>query len=252
VSSPIRVRLWKVRERWRTDSRRARRWLSGRPPVGLVRFGSLRRLRPIGVDHGAWRGRPIDRYYIERFLEDHRTDVRGRVLEIAERTYTERFGDDRVETSDVLHVVEGNPEATIIADLTAADHVPDDQFDCIICVQTIQFIFDVDAALHHLHRILRPGGVLLLTTHGTAQLDASALDTWGEYWRFTVRSTRRLLAAHFGDAGVDVRAHGNVLSAVALLHGLTTGELRQRELDFHDPLYEVVVTVRCVKGDPTR
>ena len=67
-----------------------------RPWAGCVRFGSLRRLSPISSVWGLDRGRPLDRYYIENFLESHRTDVRGRVLEAGNNAYTVRFGDDRV------------------------------------------------------------------------------------------------------------------------------------------------------------
>ena len=44
----------------------------GRPPVGKVDFGSLRRLNPVSTMFGYDRGRPIDRYYIEEdFLARH-------------------------------------------------------------------------------------------------------------------------------------------------------------------------------------
>ena len=105
---------------------------SGRPPVGRVRFGSLRRLTPISRNFGWERGGPIDRYYIEEFLARHTEHIRGRVLEIQDASYTRRFGGERVSTSDVLSLEEGNPSATIISDLTCADHIPSDSFDCVI------------------------------------------------------------------------------------------------------------------------
>jgi hypothetical protein len=40
------------------------------------------------------------------------------------------------------------------------------------------------------------------------------------YWSFTTRSLRPLLVEVFGDDRVVVEAHGNVLAAVRLLHGL--------------------------------
>jgi hypothetical protein len=93
------------------------------PTVGEVDFGSLRRLSPISRLWGYDRGCPVDRYYIENFLSRQAASIRGRVLEIGDNTYTRRFGAGRVTHSDVLHVKEGNPQATIIGDLTSADHV---------------------------------------------------------------------------------------------------------------------------------
>lgn len=235
---PIPARRW-----LRQKQQRLTRW----PPVGLVRFGSFRRLQPISRVFGFDRGLCIDRYYIEDFLARHADDIRGHVLEIGDDGYTRKFGGERVTRSDVLHVVEGNPKATIVADLTCCDHIPTDAFDCIVFTQTLQFIYDVRAALRHLHRILKPRGVLLATFPGISQISRYDMDRWGDYWRFTTLSARRLFEEVFPPENVTVEAHGNVLTAVAFLHGLAAQELKQEELDYHDPDYEVLITVRAVK-----
>ena len=87
------------------ETRRRLARLAVWPPVGWVRFGDLRQLRPISSDYGNSRGLEIDRYYIEKFLTEFSTDVRGRVLEIKHNAYTRRYGGDRVTQSDVLHPV---------------------------------------------------------------------------------------------------------------------------------------------------
>ena len=66
-------------------------------------------------------------------------------------------------------------------------------------------------------------------------------------WRFTTLSARRLFGEVFPTENVTVEAYGNVLVAVAFLHGLAAEELRQEELDHRDPDYEVLITVRAVK-----
>src|SRR6185295_11804314 len=71
------------------------------PPVGLVRFGSLRQLQPIGRIFGSEWGQCIDRYYIEAFLARHAGDIHGHVLEVADNAYTRQFGGTRVLQSDV-------------------------------------------------------------------------------------------------------------------------------------------------------
>ena len=227
--------------------RKYRRKLERRPPVGWVRFGSLRRVHPIDPDFGFRYGTVIDRYYIDSFLVQYASDIHGHVLEVANDSYTRRFGGKRVSRSDVLHYTADNPKATIVADLTDARDIASDTFDCVILTQTLQFIYDMRAAVNTLHRILRPGGSLLVTCHGISQISSYDMDHWGEYWRLTALSGRKLFTEVFSENCVTVQAYGNVLAATAFLHGLTAQELRCDELDYQDPRYEVVVAIRAVK-----
>ena len=235
--------------RWiREQQQRPRR----RPPVGWVRFGSLRRLQPIAAEFGAGWGQCIDRYYIEGFLARYTSDIHGHVLEIKDNVYTLKFGGDRVLHSDVLHVKPGYPRATIIADLTCADHIPSEVFDCIIFTQTLQFIYDVRATIRTLYRILKPGGVLLATFHGISKIARYDMEHWGEYWRFTSLSGFKLFTEVFPETCVAVQAYGNVLTAIAYLCGLVSEELRRDELDYCDPDYELLIGVRAKKPDRER
>ena len=217
-------------------------------PVGKVDFGGLRRLSPISAVFGQDRDLlTIERYYIEQFLAANATDIKGRVLEMGDPTYIRKFGKG-VTREDVLNYVEGNPNATIVADLTDAPHIPDDTFDCIIITQTLQMIFEVDKAIKTLHRILRPGGVVLCTSHGMTRVARrEGVDDWGEYWHFTTQSKRRLFRAVFPRDNVQVSTVGNVFTCICNLHGLAASEVDQSELDIHDPNFEMLVLVRAVK-----
>jgi len=224
----------------------------GDPPgAGRVDFGSLRRLAPVsrrwGKDRG---GSPIDRYYIERFLAVHAADIRGRVLEVGDDTYTRRFGTG-VERTDVLHAQPGNPKATIVADLAqGAEDLPTGAFDCVILTQVLQMMGDPGSAVRTLRGILRPGGVVLATVAGISQVSRWDMQRWGDYWRFTTLAARRVFESAFPPELVSVEAHGNVLVAVAFLHGLAASELRPEELDQHDPDYPLLITVRAESPGP--
>ena len=196
---------------------------------------------------GLDRGNAIDRYYIENFLGRFANDIRGHVLEVGDNTYTVRFGGEHVVKSDVLHVTSGNPQATIVADLSNGHDSPSDAFDCIILTQTLQYIYDVRAALRTLYRILKPHGVLLATFPGISQVSRYDMDRWGDYWRFTSLSALLLFEEAFPGGNVEVQPHGNVLSAAAFLFGLAAEDLTRRELDYNDPDYEVTIAVRAVK-----
>ena len=152
-----------------------------------------------------------------------------------------------VEQVDVLMATEGNPQATIVGDLAAAPQIPSDAFDCAIVTQTLQFVYDVRAALATLHRILAPGGVLLATMPGITKISPPEDEEYGEWWHFTARSARRLAEEAFGEGNVDARSHGNVLTAAGFLYGLAASDLKPEELAAHDRLYEVIVGVRAVK-----
>jgi SAM-dependent methyltransferase len=234
-TTPVRLRRWIVK---------VTRW----PPVGGVDFGDLRRPGPISQAFGSERGDPVDRYYIEEFLDRCSADVHGRVLEVGTDRYTRRFGGEGVTRGDVLHVEAGRPGATIIADLTDVDSLPVAEFDCFIFTQTLHFIYDVRAALQGAHRLLKPGGVLLATVSGIAQISRYDADHWGDYWRFTTASARRLVGEVFGDGNVEVEGHGNVLAATAFLYGLAVEELTPAELDHRDEDFDLLITIRATKA----
>jgi len=236
----------------------ARRWvesqaqrLTRRSPLGKVDFGSLRRLSPVSKRFGLDRGLSVDRYYIEKFLSKFSPDIRGHVLEVGDDRYTKKFGGSRVTRSDVLHAEEGHPHATIVLDLSRDQTLPADTFDCIICTQTLQFIYDFRTALQCLYRILKPGGVLLATVAGISQVSRFDMDRWGDYWRLTTLSTRRLFDEVFPPESAQINAYGNVLSSVAFLHGISAEELTKDELNYHDPDYQLVIAVRAVKPAAT-
>jgi SAM-dependent methyltransferase len=218
--------------------------------VGTVDLGDLRILKPVSQEFGYDRGTPIDRYYIEQFLGANREIIRGHVLEIGDDEYTRRFGAERVSHADVLHVHEGNPKATLVADLTKAPDIASDCFDCIILTQTLQFIFEHRAALATLHRILKPGGTLLATVPGITKIPQ---DQWGEVcaWAYTEYSAQRLFAEVFPTSTLRVQSKGNVLAATAFLHGLATPELSTDELEYVDPLYQVLISIRASKAGGT-
>jgi SAM-dependent methyltransferase len=209
-----------------------------------VRMGSLRRTTPLSRHFGFDRGLPIDRHYIERFLEENAHLIAGRVLEVGDSAYTRQFGQDRVSRSDVLNISPGHPETTFVADLAEGDGLPSDAFDCIVLTQTLHLVYDVPAAVRTLHRILRPGGTVLATFPGITPLSS---DRWAAnwYWALTPVSADRLFGEAFGPGQVEVRAHGNVLTSIAFLHGLAAHELRARELGVSDPQFPMLVTVRA-------
>lgn len=213
--------------------------------TSVEKFGGLWKVTPISNCFGFDRGLPIDRYYIEKFLKSHCDDIKGVCLEIAENTYTQKFGGVKVTKSEILHLTPDNPNATIIADLTNAPQILDETFDCIIFTQTLQHIFDIKSAIKTLHRILKENGVLLATFPGISQISRYDMERWGDYWRFTTLSAQKLFSPYFKK--LAIKAYGNVLTSSAFLYGMASDELTREILEYNDDNYQLLITVRAQK-----
>lgn len=210
-----------------------------------VSIADLERLEPVSREFGFDRGLPIDRYYIERFIEQHQSAIRGDVLEVAESLYTDRFGCD-VKSRNRLVLSASDGVGEVVGDLTHADSLPRDRFDCFICTQTLNFIFDLKAAVEGIETVLKPGGTLLLTAAGPSQVSRYDMDRWGDYWRMTTAAMTTLFETFSGD--VQVSASGNLVATMALLQGLAVEDLPDASiLDSVDDDYEVIVTVRAIR-----
>jgi SAM-dependent methyltransferase len=224
-----------------------RAWRRTRRMAQPVDWGNLRREAPLSW-FGFDRGVPIDRFYIEHFLNACRGDIRGRVLEIGDDGYTRKFGASAVERSDVLYAAPGLPGATLVGDLATGAGIPEAAFDCIILTQTLPYIYDIHAAIQQTLRALRPAGVLLATVPGITRISRPDMDQWGDYWRLTSLSTRRLLEEAFAPEHVSVQVYGNLVTAVAFLYGLAAEELSGAELERVDPDFEVLIGARAVRA----
>ena len=175
-----------------------------------------------------------------------RPDIRGDVLEVLDSGFTTRYGGARVERSDVVDIDPGNSRATIVADLRAADQIPSATYDCFILTQTLHLIDDMRAVLAHAHRMLKPGGVLLVTVP-CASMVAEEYGAAGDHWRMTEAGARVLFEDFFGADDLQIASKGNVLAITAFLYGLSCDEVTEAELAAHDPAYPLLVTVRAVK-----
>jgi SAM-dependent methyltransferase/glycosyltransferase involved in cell wall biosynthesis len=200
-------------------------------------------LEPLSYLWGFDRGLPVHRYYLEQFLREFGRDIRGHCLEFQNPGYANRFGGSAVKSLDILHVDDTNPLATIVADLTKPNTIPSDQFDCIVCTHVLHIIAELDKAVSELHRILKPGGVLLVSVPHISMCDPA----FHEIWRFTPEGLNLVLAKSFGSA-VTVRAYGNSLTAAAELRGLVASEFDQATLNYHDPRFAVEICARAYKS----
>jgi len=245
LPSALRHGLRNGLQRWPKVARFARRAIGRDVPPGAVRWGSLRRTAAFSRNWGYDRGTPIDRIYIEQFLQAHADDVRGACLEVMNADYTERFGGSRVTRCDVLDIDPRNTRATIVGDLGEADSLPAARFDCVIFTQTLHLIPDMRVALATIWRAVAPGGVLLLTVPALGPHDVRQT-SHHDRWRVTKTGLDWMLGT-LPAASADITSYGNVLSCAAFLYGLAAEELRADELDVNDPAFPLIVAARLRK-----
>jgi hypothetical protein len=212
-----------------------------------VHFDDFLTTEPVSRKFGFDRGTPIDRYYIESFLTENKRFIQGRVLEIAESTYSKQFGSN-ITACEILHYDDSNKKATIIGDLSKEASLPEEKVDCFICTQTLNFIFEVNKAIKGSWKLLKKEGTFLGTVSGISQISRYDMDRWGDYWRFTDLSIRRLFENVYGKGNVEVKIFGNALAATAFLKGLAVDDLPDTKLlDVTDKDYQVTIGIRATK-----
>ncbi len=199
-------------------------------------------------DFGFSRGTPIDRYYIEKFLEAEKETITGDVLEIAEDTYTRKFGGERVRNSYILHV-NSVRDGYIKGNFETGEGIEPDSMDCIILTQTLPFLFDCKSAISNIFRMLRQGGAALITVCGITQISRYDMEQWGQYWSFTDLCLKKLFDVTVPGAEYRIMAYGNVKTAAALLYGICAEELAREELDYNDKDYQVSICAVLKKCD---
>jgi SAM-dependent methyltransferase len=222
----------------------------GRGRLDRIDWGDLARLSPVSAFWGTDRGLPVDRHYIEQFLSRHRADIHGRVLEVKDPKYATTFSSQMLDV-EVLDIDASNLQATLIADLTRADQVSSDQFDCFILTQTLHIIYDFRSALHEAVRLLKTDGVLLCTIPAVSRVnyEDGGLQS-GDFWRLTRAAVQRLFSEVFQPEHVSIETYGNVRVCTAFLYGLATEDLDLNVLKFNDPWFPLVHCVRAVKQSP--
>src|SRR3954469_20628741 len=249
VRSAIRLR-WAAGRAYSAAWRRAERLLERAAPRSASDERRLPRLpeEPYERKYGMRLGRPVDRIYIDSFLERHGDDIAGDVLEILDSVYTRRFGGSRVRRADVLDASPSATAVTVRGNLETGEGLPREAYDCFICTQTLSLIYDLPSAAAHAHALLKPGGVFLVTVPGISQQADPDHEEFPDYWRFTKRSLHRLLAEAFGEANVAVSAHGTVVATGSFLYGVPADQVDPDLLDPHDPDFEMVVCARAVRA----
>ncbi len=201
-----------------------------------------KKLTPLSKKYGMNRGTPVDRYYIGKFLSEHKNDIRGVCLEIRDNRYGQEY-ENRIKKLDVLDIDTDNNNANLHDDLRSLNKIPENTYDCIILTQVLQYIDDTASAIKECRRILKPGGAMLITVPIMSRLDPKM----PEYWRFTPEGLAYIINPIFGKEKVNVRVYGSVLTGLGFWVGQSAEEFSIKELDYFDPMFPILVAARAIK-----
>jgi SAM-dependent methyltransferase len=139
-------------------------------------------------------------------------DVRGlRVLDVGcgDRPYEELLsGAAEIVGFDVP----GNPHADLHGSIDAIP-VEEASFDVVLCLQVLEHVPDPAAAVRELRRVVKPGGRVLLSTHGIYPFHPNPDDLW----RWTHDGLERLFRANGEWSSVTVRPGAGTAATVAML-----------------------------------
>ena len=143
---------------------------------------------------------------LEALSRDLAVPPAGRVLDYgcADVPYRRFFGPD---VDFVAADLPGNPHATLLLGDDGTVPAPDGAFDAVLSTQVLEHVVDPALYLRECHRVLRPGGRLLLSTHGTFVYHPDPVDLW----RWTCAGLRHAVE----QAGLEVVRFEGIVGLLA-------------------------------------
>jgi SAM-dependent methyltransferase len=101
----------------------------------------------------------------------------------------------------------GNPDATVEIAADGSVPVPDESVDAVLSTQVLEHVSDPSLHLAECFRVLRPGGRLLLSTHGIMVYHPDPDD----FWRWTCAGLQKAVR----EPGFEVRRFEGIMGLAA-------------------------------------
>jgi hypothetical protein len=210
------------------------------PPFQKVDWGQLRRFHAICKGFGFSRGTPVDRYYLNRFVEEIRERVAGKTVELGGVSTNATWYRWSHVTSFTAVDVRPGPGVDLVGDIHDPGLLPPDSADAVIAFNVLEHCAQPWVVVDNMRSWLRTGGHAFCMVPGAQRIHQMPSDFWrpmpgAVHWMF------RAFSDH------QVRQYGNPTSVIASYMGIAAEELSAEELDATHPDYPAAICVTARK-----
>jgi SAM-dependent methyltransferase len=208
-------------------------------PVGRIDFGDFRGRLPFCPQFGSFRGTPIDRYYLDKFILEIREKVTGKTLEVGGKRENHQLYDFRKASPYLTMDLEGKG-LDIVADAHDTNAVAENSLDSIVIFNVLEHCERPWVVVGNIHRWLKDGGQVFCMVPNAQRVHRLPKD----FWRILPDAMDSLFS---GFAQRQLYVYGNPLTVVAAHVGISAEELTTAELDDFHESYPIATCIHAHK-----
>jgi SAM-dependent methyltransferase len=210
------------------------------PEIGMVNWGDLKKSVPVCQAFGMSRGTPIDRYYLNQFIEAIRGEIKGNILEIGGTPKDQDFYQIKSDDSYQILNLEAGPGIDIVGDVHNPSIIEPNSIDSIIIFNVLEHCYAPWIAVQNIYQWLKTGGKCFAMVPNAVRVHRTPVDYWrplpdGMKWLFKDFSEQQLYI------------YGNPITVTASHQGIATEELSPEELNTFHPDYPVATCIVAEK-----
>ncbi|MEA5581015.1 methyltransferase domain-containing protein [Nodularia harveyana UHCC-0300] len=210
------------------------------PVTGSIDWGDLKKAVPICQAFGLTRGKPVDRYYLSKFIAEIKHEIGGDVLEIGGTPKDKDFYEINPGTSYKILNLEAGSGVDIVGDVHDVSIIEPASLDSVIIFNVLEHCYAPWIAVENILTWLKPGGKCFAMVPSAIRVHATPSD----YWR-PLPDAFAYIFRNYSQQQLYV--YGNPTTVIASYHGIAVEELTTAELDAFHPDYPVATCIMAEK-----
>lgn len=203
-------------------------------------WGDFKRTNPICQMFGFLRGQPVDRYYLDKFIEKIRPEIIGNILEIGATPQAKETYQLNPESSYHVLNIEPFPGVDIVGDVHNLNLIEPESFDTILLFSVLEHCYAPWIVIENIYTWLKPGGKCFAMSPVSAKIHNIPQD----YWRI-MPDAYTLMLKNFSQH--ELHLCGNTMTVLADIYGISAEELTIEELDAHHRDHPVCICIAATK-----